>query len=158
MVEKKLPSPELFESLLRELARRGFSQSGMTIKRATHQLQLPPNLQTAGDRVRRSLSAKPFDPPSRKDLAPDAASQQALRFLVESGEAIDLGENVILLSNSFQRAVEKVRAFLQSHGPATASEIRQTLETSRRVLIPLLERLDKDGVTRREGDKRVLRR
>ena len=155
-VEKELPSPELFEALLRELQRRGFAQTGMTIKRATHQLQLPPNLQAAGDRVRRALSAKPFDPPSRKELAPDAQSQQALRYLIETGEAIDLGDNVVLSAESFQRAVERVRAFLRSRGSGTASEIRQELGTSRRVLIPLLEKLDKDRVTRREGDKRVL--
>jgi selenocysteine-specific elongation factor len=155
-VEKELPSAELFEALLRELGRRGFAQAGMTIKRGTHRLLLPPNLQAAGDRVRRGLSAKPLDPPSRKELAPDAQSQQALKFLIETGEAIDLGDNVVLLAESVRRAAEKVRAFLRSRGSGTASEIRQELGTSRRVLIPLLERLDKDRVTRREGDKRVL--
>jgi selenocysteine-specific elongation factor len=35
--------------------------------------------------------------------------------------------------------------------------LRQALGTSRRIAIPLLERLDKDGVTRRDGDRRVLR-
>jgi selenocysteine-specific elongation factor len=154
--EKELPSPGLFEPLLRELTRKGFAESGIILKRATHQLRLPPHLQAAGDKVRRALSAKPFDPPSRKDLAPDLPSQQALRFLIETGEAIDLGENVILLAGSFQRAVESIRRLLQAHGRATASEIRQALQTSRRVLIPLLEKLDKDRVTRREGDQRVL--
>jgi len=51
-----------------------------------------------------------------------------------------------------------VRAFLREHGPATAGELRQALGTSRRVVIPLLERLDKEGVTRREGDHRSLRK
>jgi selenocysteine-specific elongation factor len=39
---------------------------------------------------------------------------------------------------------------------ATASELRQALGTSRRVIIPLLEHFDKLGLTRREGDNRVL--
>jgi len=69
-----------------------------------------------------------------------------------------LGQDVVLLSDSFQRAAEQVKDFLRTRGSATASEIRQALGTSRRVLIPLLERFDKDGLTRREGDKRVLRR
>ena len=157
-IEKELPIPELFELLVRDLTRDGFSQSRMTIKRVSHQLRLPPQLQTAGAKVRQALSAKPFDPPSRKEVAPDNSSQQALRFLVETGEAIDLGQDVVLLSDSFQRAAERVKDFLRTRGSATASEIRQALGTSRRVLIPLLERFDKDGLTRREGDKRVLRR
>jgi len=48
--------------------------------------------------------------------------------------------------------------FLREHGSATASELRQALGTSRRIVIPLLERLDKDGVTSRAGDKRFLKK
>ena len=40
---------------------------------------------------------------------------------------------------------------------ATASDVRQMLGTTRRVLIPLLEHLDKTGWTRRVGDRRALR-
>jgi selenocysteine-specific elongation factor len=36
------------------------------------------------------------------------------------------------------------------------SQLRQALGSSRRVMVPLLERLDRDGVTRRTGDKRML--
>jgi selenocysteine-specific elongation factor len=50
-----------------------------------------------------------------------------------------------------------VREFIRSHGPATVSELRQMLGNSRRVALPLLERLDRDGVTLRQGDKRSLR-
>jgi len=38
------------------------------------------------------------------------------------------------------------------------SELRQALESSRRIMVPLLERLDRDGVTRRVEDKRMLGR
>jgi len=36
------------------------------------------------------------------------------------------------------------------------SDLRQRLQSSRRIMVPLLERLDRDGVTRRVGDKRTL--
>ena len=71
---------------------------------------------------------------------------------------MDLGEEVVLLSDSFARATEAVKKFLREHGQATAGELRQALGTNRRIVIPLLERLDRDGVTRREGDKRSLRK
>jgi hypothetical protein len=35
--------------------------------------------------------------------------------------------------------------------------LRQALGSSRRVMVPLLERLDREGFTRRMGDKRSLR-
>ena len=46
---------------------------------------------------------------------------------------------------------------LAEKGRATASELRQALGTPRRVVIPVLERLDHDGFTRRQGDFRMLR-
>ena len=51
---------------------------------------------------------------------------------------------------------DAIVAFLRKNNSAGASELRQLLGTSRRVIIPFLERLDRDGVTRRIGDKRVL--
>jgi DNA-binding MarR family transcriptional regulator len=51
-----------------------------------------------------------------------------------------------------------IRQFIREHGPATVSELRQTLGSSRRIMVPLLERLDRDGVTLRQDDKRALRR
>ena len=108
--------------------------------------------------MRAALTIKPLEPPSRKELAPDALTQQALRFLLNSGEAVDLSEEVVLLKEHFDRAREAVVKFIRERGPATTSDLRQMLGTSRRILIPLLERLDREGVTRREGDKRVLKK
>jgi hypothetical protein len=46
--------------------------------------------------------------------------------------------------------------FLQKNNSASTSELRQLLGSSRRVIIPFLERLDREGFTRRIADKRVL--
>src|SRR2546430_9166427 len=40
--------------------------------------------------------------------------------------------------------------------PISASQLRQKIGTTRRVIIPFLEYLDRTGVTRRIGDERVL--
>jgi selenocysteine-specific elongation factor len=50
-----------------------------------------------------------------------------------------------------------ILASLKSRGQATASELREDTQTTRRFLIPLLEKLDREGVTRRQGDYRTLR-
>ena len=155
---KVLPTPDLFELLLAELYRNGYAQTGNAIRSAAHKLVLPPNLQVAGARVRTALALKPLEPPSRKELAPDALTQQALRFLLNSGEAVDLSEDVVLLKDRFERAREAVVKFIRERGPATTSDLRLMLGTSRRILIPLLERLDREGVTRRDGDKRSLKK
>jgi selenocysteine-specific elongation factor len=157
-LKTKFTGPEIFDVLLRDLYRNGFIQTGTSIARATHRPALPSHLAGAGAKIRSALSAKPLDPPSRKELAPDAASQQALRFFLQTGEAVALSEEIVLLAANLTRAVQIASEFLQRNGSATASELRQALGTSRRVVIPLLEYLDKRGLTRREGEKRVLKK
>jgi len=104
------------------------------------------------------LAAKPLDPPSRKELAADAAAQQALRFLIQSGEAAEVGPDIVLLAEAHTKAVELVKKHLRERSRATVSELRQVLGASRRIVVPLLEKLDREGVTRRDGDLRVLKK
>jgi selenocysteine-specific elongation factor len=63
---------------------------------------------------------------------------------------------VTLGGQIFQDTLKKVSDFIEKNGQATASELRQHLNTSRKVIMPLLERLDRDKVTRRDGDFRTL--
>ena len=132
-------------------------QAGATIRREGHRPQLPAPLQVAGGRLRSTLANKPLEPPSRKELAPDPLSQRALRFLIETGEVVELSEEVVLSAADFKRATDSIKTLLRARGAATVSELRQALATSRRIMVPLLEKLDRDGVTLRQGDRRVLR-
>jgi selenocysteine-specific elongation factor len=153
---RELPLPEIFDVLVSELRRSGFVRAGETIARATHRPSLPPQLQSDAARICAVLAAKKFDPPSRTQLAPDATSQQALRFLRDGGELVELSSEVVLATEQFGKMREATVAFLRKNNSAGASELRELLGTSRRVIIPFLEHLDREGVTRRIGDKRVL--
>jgi selenocysteine-specific elongation factor len=150
-LEKQLPFTEVFDALVVDLCTNEFAQAGVAIRRATH-------LEAVGAKLRATLAAKPLEPPSRKELAPDAVAQQALRFLLQTSEAIELSDDLVFSTDGFARATDIVKKFLSERESATAGELRQALGTSRRIVIPLLERLDKDGVTRRAGDKRSLRK
>ena len=154
----ELPVAALFDELVADLSRSGFSQTGTTIRYAGHRLSLPAELEAHGTRIRSALATKPFEPPTRKEVAPDAGAQQALRFLVQSGEAVELDADTVMLATNYRKATDAIKIHLQKTGGATASELRQLLGTSRRVIIPFLERLDREGVTVREGDKRVLKK
>jgi selenocysteine-specific elongation factor len=152
-----LAEQDAFEALLDHLVRDGFVRVGVAIGRASHRPALPPSLQSAGEKIRTLLNARPLDPPSRKELAPDSASFQALKFLLCSGEAIDVGPDLVLAREHYLRAVELIQNHIRSRGPASVAELRQALNTTRRIMVPLLEKLDREGITRREGDRRILR-
>ncbi len=156
-LQDELPVPEIFEALVTQLSARDFVRTGAAIRQASHRPALTPQLQAAGTKILSLLAAKSLDPPSRKDLAPDGTSQQALRFLIRSGELVEVNAEIVMTAESVNRATEMVRQHIRTHGPATTSDLRQMLGNSRRVAIPLLERLDRDGVTLRQGDKRALR-
>jgi selenocysteine-specific elongation factor len=156
-ITKEFPFDDVFDALIASLAEQGFARSGAVIQRASHRAQLPEPLRAAGETLRRALSAQPLEPPSRKELTPDAASQRALKFLIDSGEVIEISAELVLGAAAVAQATAQVKAFVARHGPATVSELRQSLGTSRRVVVPFLEYLDRTFVTVRHGDKRALR-
>jgi selenocysteine-specific elongation factor len=147
----------LLEAMTPPLSRDGIEQSAGALRRRTHRLSLPPRLEEAGRLVRQKLVAHRFDPPSLKELATTDAARQAVKFLIISGEAVEIGGDIVFSSEAYAGAVQTVRGHIQTHGPSTVSELKQVLASSRRVVVPLLEKLDREGVTRRQGDLRVLR-
>jgi selenocysteine-specific elongation factor len=117
---------------------------------------LPPGLLSVAENIRAALSARPFDPPDHKALSQDENLQQALRFLIDKGEIVEITREIIVLREAAEQMLNTIAKFLSENGSATASQLRQKIGTTRRVIIPFLEYLDRIGVTRRIGDERVL--
>jgi selenocysteine-specific elongation factor len=160
-------SDKLFNAVISELTRNGFVRFENQIAHVSHRPSLPPEILPAAEKIRAALAEKPFDPPSRKDFlvataSPSSVEQhrhlhQALQFLIEQGEIIELNDEITLLSESAEQMRSAVSKFISVYGPATASQLRQAVGTSRRIVIPFLEYLDRIGVTQRIGDLRQLR-
>ena len=157
-VDPHLPLGALFDPLVAELCEREFVREGTVIRRRSHRAALPQPLQAAGAKLRQALNARPMDPPSRKELTPDPASQRAWRFLIDTGEVVEIGADLVMTAEAVAEATDRVRTFIRQHGPATVSDLRQMLGSSRRVVVPLLEHLDRTFVTLRQGDRRTVRR
>jgi selenocysteine-specific elongation factor len=150
-------STDLFEALVTDMCSSDFARRESTIARRSHQPALPAKLQPVAAKIREALSRKPFDPPPRRELERDAETQRVLKFLAESGKVVEISPDVLLLRDNLERMKDAVADFISKNGPATVSELRQALESSRRIMVPFLERLDREGFTRRMGDKRRLR-
>jgi selenocysteine-specific elongation factor len=149
-------SPDVFEALIVDLCATDFVRRGSGIARVSYRPVLPPNLQPVAMKIREALSAKPFDPPARKEIEVDRHAQEVVRFLIATGEVIEVGPDVVLLRKNFERMKSAIVDFISTNGPATVSELRQALESSRRTMVPFLEKMDRQSVTRRVGDKRSL--
>jgi len=147
---------KVFDALIVDLGRDGYTKTGNLIKQSGHRAVLPQNLAQAANKIRRLISEKPFDPPARRQIAPGSPDREALKFLIEQREIVEVDTDLVLSGKAFAAMKAAVADFISKNGPATVSELRQKLQTSRRTIVPLLERLDRDGVTRRLGDRRSL--
>lgn len=151
----KLPHADLFDLVVEHLGDRGVAQRGTILAEEAFTPTLADDIRGAAEGIESALRQEPLNPPGRAELATESSSQRALAFLVRSGAATELSDKVIILTSSYEQACGQVLAYLQDHGQATASDLRQHLGTSRRVMMPLLERMDAEGKTRRNGDYRT---
>jgi selenocysteine-specific elongation factor len=80
------------------------------------------------------------------------------RFLERDGRLVRLGEGWAVSAAAYERARALVVAECETAGGIALARFRDLAGCGRRDAQLLLERLDVDGVTRRIGDRRVLRR
>ena len=80
------------------------------------------------------------------------------RYLEEHGAAVRLGDGFVLARGAYERARQLVVDECAGAGSITLARFRDASGLGRRHAQLVLERLDGDGITRRVGDERVLRR
>ena len=106
--------------------------------------------------LEKRLAAAPFRAPEAHDLGELRLGARELAAAERAGRVLRLRDGVVLLPTAPALAM---RALARLDQPFTTSEARQTLDTTRRVAIPLLEYLDGRGWTRRldGGHREVVR-
>ncbi|MFC5051643.1 selenocysteine-specific translation elongation factor [Rubritalea spongiae] len=150
-------APEaLLDSIEKQLLSNGYMKQKDGIANEEHSLELPQRLVPHAQKILKSLKDGGLTPPPRVELAPDEASQQALTFLIRSNQVIELDPKALLDSQNYQKLHQSIRDYLTQNQRATASELREHSGTSRKYLMPLLESLDAEGITIRDGDYRSL--
>ena len=112
---------------------------------------LPGPVAQAVQAVLADLADAPFSAPDAQRLRELGLDTRAAAAAERAGLLRRLPGNVILAADAPERATRILAGLPQ---PFTAAEARQALGTTRRVVIPLLEYLDRKGVTRRLADDR----
>jgi selenocysteine-specific elongation factor len=80
------------------------------------------------------------------------------RFLEEQGRLVRVGDGQAISMAAYERARDALLAECESAGRISLGRFRDLLGVGRKTAQLLLERFDADGLTRRVGDERVLRR
>ncbi|MGZ4632993.1 MAG: SelB domain-containing protein, partial [Actinomycetes bacterium] len=111
--------------------------------------QLPPDVRRSVDALRADLTAEPFAAPDAARLLALGLGRRQLAAAVRAGELLVLDDTIVLLPDAPERAREALHGLPSTF---TVSEARQAWKTTRRVALPLLDLLDRSGVTIRRPD------
>lgn len=120
--------------------------------------QLSKKQRAMRDTIIDSYRTAGFKPPDSDKVvdAPIKEIRKMLELCVAQGKLVHLGSGFYLHSDAESSVRERVTGALAGSDGLTTSEIREALDTSRKYVIPIVEYLDRIGVTKRVGDKRVL--
>jgi selenocysteine-specific elongation factor len=149
-----LPDETLLEPLVRATGALTSDAQGLHRPGATS--AVPAEIRQALDRLIEALERDPYAAPTADELADAGLTKAYLAIAVNNGELERVDASIYLRPAAVVSAIEALAALPQ---PFTLSEARQTLGTTRRVAVPLLELLDRRRLTQRmDSQLRQIRR
>ncbi|WP_432074971.1 SelB C-terminal domain-containing protein [Streptomyces wuyuanensis] len=137
-----LPDRSLVEALL--AADPALGQRDGRLYGSRRRPALPPPVRDAVEAVRADLARAPFRAPETERLRELGLTPRMLAAAATAGALLRIGDGIVLLPDADARAAAVLSRLEQ---PFTASQARRALDTTRRVVIPLLEHLDRHGWT-----------
>jgi selenocysteine-specific elongation factor len=121
------------------------------IRLPAHTVRLAPEQQAKIDAFLKSLIQNPYAPPGELIPEPDL-----LNLLIEQGKVVKVSESVVFAASTYHEMVARVTDYIKANGRVSLGGVRDIFQTSRKYAQALLEHLDREKVTRRVGDERVL--
>jgi selenocysteine-specific elongation factor len=129
---------------------------GPTLRRPGHGVRLDPAQRALRARVEAALAEAGVGLLGDAALAELGADRRSTALLVRLGVLVAVAPGGYLGRSTLEAAVATLRRSFSDGRPFAATEAKEALGTTRRTAIPLLEHLDRTGVTVRQGDLRRL--
>ena len=155
--------PKLAHFALERLIRSGrLAAEGELLRLPEHKVSLADDQQALKETLLKAHLASPLMPPNHTELFAELGitarqAQPIFKLLVTEGALVKIKEDLYYLPSVMEELREKVRKFLAEHSEITPGDFRDISGISRKNGIALLEHFDKEQLTMRVGDKRVLR-
>jgi len=148
---------KVFNAVIARAAAEGLiADEGATVRLSSHTIRLNPEQQQQTDALLARFHRQPYTTPSVKDSVA-AVGEEVLSMLIDRGDLVQVSPEVLFLPETYEEMVARIRAHIEQEGSITLAQVRDMFGTSRKYAQGLLEHLDEMGVTKRVGDKRVLR-
>ncbi len=157
------PRVELFEAALADLGRRAAVEiSGGLVQRAGRAIALSPQEAQAKELIANEFERAGLTVPSVSavlgKLPVEAArAQKILQILIREGTLVKVAEDFVYHRRTVARLRDLIATYRKERGDRiTVIAFKDVAGVSRKYAIPLLEFLDREHVTRRVGDERVI--
>ena len=146
-------SQPVFTRALGRLTSEGYVvEAGQSLQLPDHEVSLSPQMEQQAKEFLSALERDPYSPPSDQPL-----DTELLAALIDSGKVIKVNESVVFAASAYRDMADRIIAHLGDNRSITVAEARTMFDSSRKYMLPLLEYLDQQRITRRVGDERVLR-
>ncbi|MFQ5817098.1 MAG: selenocysteine-specific translation elongation factor [Terriglobia bacterium] len=154
---------ELFDSVLSELTTAGtLALAGDVIKRAGRAVTFTPEEAEARATIEQAFARSGLTAPSRKEVlaklkVEPKRAEKIVQLLLREKIVVKVSENLLFHHTALARLRALVRTYRQQKGERiSVTAFKELAGVTRKYAIPLLEYLDRERVTRRVGNDRVI--
>jgi selenocysteine-specific elongation factor len=150
-------SPRLFNSTLRKIVSENeLEETGPLVRQVGYTIQFNSQQQYSVDKLLARFKDSPFSPPTVKECMAEVG-EDLYTALIEVGLLIPIPPDVVFRKQDYDLMLSEIVDLLKKKQTITAAEVRDHFNTSRRYVLALLEYLDAQAITVREGDIRRLK-
>ncbi|HEY4492221.1 MAG TPA: SelB C-terminal domain-containing protein, partial [Acidobacteriota bacterium] len=97
-----------------------------------------------------------FDEIGKQLNQPPAKIKQILYLLVRQGEMIKISDDYFVHSAVWNDLKRQLQTLKTKQKTFSVADFKSVFRVSRKYAIPLLEHLDREGITRRSGNDRII--
>ncbi|MCY4145794.1 MAG: selenocysteine-specific translation elongation factor [Chloroflexi bacterium] len=127
---------------------------GVFVRSQSHDIRFSSEQEARIDSLMAALAAAPFSPATISEMN-DLAGEDVVRALLDLRRLVQVSDSIAFAAGDYAKLMAGIRAHIEAHGEIDAKTLRDQFGSSRKYAIPVLERLDAQGITRRVGDMRV---
>jgi selenocysteine-specific elongation factor len=154
---------ETFRAALEELAKQDkVALQGELVKKPGAEITLTPEEARAKEQIEQAFAKAGLAVPSVKEVLAQLAiesrhAEKILQILLREKVLVRVSPELVFHNNALSRLLELLQNYKKSKGPRIGVAVFKELTgITRKYAIPLLEYLDRQRLTRRMGDERVI--
>ena len=161
-------SPEIFKAVLENLSRENkITAEKDYVWAKSHNLELSGDEQKVRERLEKIYRNAELEVPKLDDALIEAVSgtklnkehaRKVFQLFLNSGEIVKISDDFYFSKREVEKLIDKLKSFAATSADRLTDvpKFKEIAQVSRKYAIPLLEYFDREKVTRRAGDKRLI--